>query len=70
MYYVYIYFLYFTPETVKKKLNKLKPFPAPGPDGFTSSLLIKLSDKLCNPLSLIFNMSMNEGKVPPGKEMS
>ena len=54
----------FKPDTVRKKLKKLKPFSAPGLDGFTSCLLIELSDELCNLLSLIFNKSMNEGKVP------
>ena len=54
----------FTPEVIKQKLKKLKPFSAPGPDGFNSTLLIELSEELCFPLCLLFTKSMSEGSVP------
>jgi len=54
----------FTPENIKQKVKKLKPFSAPGPDGFNSSLLIELSEEPCYPLCLLFTKFMNEGSVP------
>ena len=51
-------------ETVKKKLEKLDPSKAAGPDDIPPSLLKNLADELCTPITLIFNKSIEEGLVP------
>ncbi len=43
----------FTPELIKAKIKKMKPSPTPGVDVFISK-----------PLSLIYNKSIQENKVP------
>ena len=54
----------FSENDVKNKLKKLKKQSAPGPDGITPNVLIELSDVLCVPLAMIFNMSFVTGIVP------
>ena len=51
-------------ETVKKKLEKLDPCKAAGPDGIPPSILKNLADELSTPITLIFNKSLKEGTVP------
>ncbi len=53
-----------TSAKVKDKLDKLKPFSAPGPDGLSPFILKELSTEICFPLSVIFQRSLNEGLVP------
>ena len=54
----------FTTEKVKVKINKLKPFSAPGPDGITARTLITFVDELSLPLSLLFQKSYDTGETP------
>ena len=49
---------------VKEKLLKLKPLSAPGPDGINPKVLIELADELSEPLTIIFNLSLNSGVIP------
>ena len=51
-------------ESVEKKLNKLKPFSAPGPDSISPTMLKELSNVLSFPLAIIFQKSLNEQYVP------
>ena len=51
-------------DNVRKKLNNLKPFSAPGPDGLRPSLLKDLSTDLCLPLAIMFQKSIDEQSVP------
>ena len=51
-------------ETVKKKLEKLDPSKAAGPDDIPPSLLKNLADELYTPITWIFNKSIEEGFVP------
>ena len=53
-----------TPEAVKDKLKKLNPNKAHGPDGIPSRVLKELSEQLALPLSILFNKSLQEGRVP------
>ena len=53
-----------SPSAVKKKLDKLKPFSAPGPDGLSPYLLKELSNELSLPLSIVFQKSLSENSVP------
>ena len=54
----------FTPELIKAKIKKMKPSPTPGVDGFTVPLLQSVCDQISKPLSLIYNKSIQENKVP------
>jgi len=51
-------------ETVKKKLQSLRPDKASGPDDIPPRLLCELSEELCQPLAVILQKSMEEGVVP------
>ena len=53
-----------SPEEVFKKLSKLNPSKAAGPDGLHCKLLYELRDVLCEPLAGFFNRSLQEGEVP------
>ena len=53
-----------TPEAVKKKLQNLDPSKAQGPDGIPSKVLKELSEELSQPLSSLFNLSIETGVVP------
>ena len=53
-----------TREAIRKKIAKLKPSKSPGPDNIHPIMLKELIDHLIEPLHTIFNMSINEGKVP------
>ena len=53
-----------TAEKVKKKLENVKKFSAPGPDGINPFIVNELSDELCTPLAMIFQKSLEEGYVP------
>ena len=51
-------------QKVRDKLNNLKPFSAPGPDGISPFILKELSSVLSTPLSILFQKSICEGHVP------
>ena len=52
-------------EKVKKKLEKLKPNSAPGPDQLWPRVLHKLSTVIALPLSIVYTRCLAEGTVPP-----
>jgi hypothetical protein len=54
----------FTPEAVKRAMNKIKPKSSSGPDGFPPLLVKKISRSLAYPLSAIYTSFMSVGKVP------
>ena len=47
-----------------KIIRSLKNGKAPGPDGITSTMLKHTAAQVAFPLSLIFNISLDEGKIP------
>jgi hypothetical protein len=51
---------------VERKIMKLRKEAAPGPDGIRPSLLKQFSSSLINPLTVIFNKSLETGEVPEG----
>ena len=53
-----------TPEAVKRKLQNLDPSKAQGPDCIPSKVLKELSEELSQPLSSLFNISIETGVVP------
>ncbi len=53
-----------TTHEVKKKLDKLKPHSAAGPDGIGPRVLRELSGELAPPLAHVFRRSLDEKKVP------
>ena len=56
----------FDSEEVLKKLKNLNPSKSPGPDGLHPRVLREAADILTEPLTVIFNKSVAEGKVPIG----
>ena len=56
--------IFITPDAVKDKLKKLDPNKAHGPDGIPSRVLKELNEQLALPLSILFNKSLQEGKIP------
>ena len=53
-----------TPEAILEKLNKLNKGKAQGPDKVPPKVLMELSRELSVPLSILFNKSLKEGKIP------
>ena len=53
-----------TEEEVLKRLQKLDPVKAPGPDGISPSILKELSNELCKLLTKVFQLSTSESSVP------
>ena len=53
-----------TEEKVLKILNKLNISKSPGPDGLHPRLLKELKTSIVTPLTLIFNQSVQSGKIP------
>jgi hypothetical protein len=51
---------------VEKKIQKLRKEAAPGPDSIRPSLLQQFSSSLINPLTVIFNKSLETGEVSEG----
>lgn len=54
----------FSSEAVLKKLKSLDPCKACGPDGLHPRLLKELAEELAEPLSVLFTISLEEGKLP------
>ena len=53
-----------TPDLVEKKLSKLKVCKSAGPDGFHPRILNELSSSIKEPLWMIFQKSLLEGRLP------
>ena len=49
---------------VHKLLKNLKPGKAAGPDGIGPKILKEMADVVAEPLTIIYNKSLSEGKVP------
>ncbi len=56
--------VYFNPDDVMRTVNQLKTNSSPGPDGITPRMLKEAIHLLKLPLSMLFNMSLQEGYVP------
>ena len=56
--------LEFTEEEVRKKINELKKFKSPGPDGFLPRVLKEVRDEVAPHLTKIFNTSLRTRCVP------
>ena len=56
----------FTNNKVSKKIDRLKNGSAPGNDKISVFLLKSLKSEIANPLSLIYEKSLNTAEVPPG----
>ena len=50
---------------VERKLSRLKVHKAPGPDGLPNWLLRDFSSYFAGPVCAIYNVSVQEGFVPP-----
>ena len=53
-----------TTDKVRKKIKKLKPTSAAGPDGITPKLLQNCVEEISPVLAMIFRKSMEQGVVP------
>ena len=53
-----------TSEKVHKKIGKLRPTAAPGPDNITPKLLQSVSESISVPLAILFKQSLAESCVP------
>ena len=53
-----------TQDKVRKKLSRLKPSSAPGPDKVWAKVLHSLSDVLAEPLAVVYSKLLQEGAVP------
>ena len=53
-----------TPKAVEDKLKALETSKAQGPDGIPPKVLKELSSELATPICLIFNKSLETGKLP------
>ena len=54
----------FTAEKVEKKLKKLRPTAAPGPDKIWARVAHDLATELSIPLAMVYSKCMDEGVVP------
>ena len=54
-----------TRDRVLQKQNKLDPTKAPGVDGISSRVLVELADEIAEPLTAIFQNSLESGEVSP-----
>ena len=53
-----------TAKMVKKKLKALNTNKSCGPDDIHPKLLFELADILCEPLSILINLSIKNGRIP------
>ena len=53
-----------TPAAVEKKLGELNPSKAQGPDKVPARVLKELRKELSKPLTILFNKSLDEGRIP------
>ena len=54
----------FSTEKVMKKIDNLRLYSAPGPDGITPKILKTFSEQISLPLSMIYQKSYDSGEVP------
>ena len=54
----------FDEDAIIKALDKMKVDKSPGPDGIAPRVLKEAKYQICKPLSILFNKSLNSGKVP------
>ena len=47
-----------------KVLENINVYKTPGPDGIAPRVLKETKNEICKPLSIIFNKSLNSGKIP------
>ncbi|BHF64546.1 hypothetical protein SprV_0200755100 [Sparganum proliferum] len=55
----------FSVEEVRRVLGQIKPDKSPGPDGIPGLILKELSTELSKILSVLFELPMRTGKLPP-----
>ena len=55
---------FFSGDEVRMELRRLRPGKATGPDDVCPRLLKVCVDQLAEPLQLLFNLSLQEGRVP------
>ena len=60
----FVYDIVIEEEQVQRKLNNLNPNKSPGPDKIFPRVLKELSEELAKPLTILFNKSFQEGKLP------
>ena len=53
-----------TERDVEKAIDELKVGKAPGPDGFSSTLIKNIKTVILKPLTIIFNRSLRTGDIP------
>ena len=53
-----------TPQIVLKYIQKLNTAKAAGPDEMYPKILYEVKEAICEPLSIIFNKSLEEGRLP------
>ena len=51
-------------EGVAKLLSQIKPYKSPGPDSIPAFLLKEVAFQLAPPLTLVFQASLNQQKLP------
>ena len=51
-------------EGVTKLLSDIKPYKSSGPDSIPATLLIELASQLASSLTLVFQASLNQQKLP------
>ena len=51
-------------DEVTKEIDRLRPNKSPGPDEVFARVLKECKDELSQPLTQLFNQSLNEGVVP------
>ena len=51
-------------DKVAKEIDRLKPNKSPGPDEVFARVLKQCKEELSQPLTKLFNQSLNEGVVP------
>jgi hypothetical protein len=60
----------FSSAEVQDVLNKLNPYSAPGPDGIHPLLLRNLADFISAPIATLFQLSLDEGRLPSQWKMA
>ena len=56
--------LFVTPETIAKKIKKMKDNKSPRVEGIPPKLLKEIVEQISTPLAKVFNLSLEEGIVP------
>ena len=56
--------IHFDEKTVETKIKEMQSESAPGPDGIKPKILKEVAKEMSKPLAILFNKSMQEGKIP------